>query len=153
VEATCSRLLIISRGRVAADGGVAELLDRGRAGARYVVEAEGDDVVTALAALPGVTRHSSVRVDGRMRVELVASGDTDLRPLIFRSALERGWTLWELHRERQSLEELFRELTGSAEPGSQASRRDGASSPAQPSGRGAPVEPGVAASAGKEALR
>jgi len=116
VEATCSRLLIISRGRVAADGGVAELLDRGRAGARYVVEAEGDDVAATLAALPGVTQHSSTRVDGRARVELTASGDTDLRPLIFRSAMERGWTLWELHRERQSLEELFRELTGTAAP-------------------------------------
>ncbi len=116
VEATCSRLLIISRGRVAADGGVAELLDRGRAGARYVVEAEGDDVAATLAALPGVTRHSSARVDGRARVELTASGDADLRPVIFRNALERGWTLWELHRERQSLEELFRELTGSAAP-------------------------------------
>src|SRR5690606_36727681 len=100
VEATCSRLLIISRGRVAADGGVAELLDRGRAGERYVGEAKGDDVVIALAALPGVTRHSSVSVDVRMRVELVASSDTDLRPLILRSALERGWTHRELHRER-----------------------------------------------------
>jgi len=159
VEATCSRLLIISRGRVAADGGVAELLDRGRAGARYVVEAEGDGVAATLAALPGVTRHSSTRVDGRARVELTASGDTDLRPMIFRNALERGWTLWELHRERQSLEELFRELTGSAAPaaplGSGAARlesnRDGraaASSAggagAEPSSRAAGAEPSAA---------
>ena len=147
VEATCSRLLIISRGRVAADGGVGELLDHGRAGARYVVEAEGDDVAAALAALPGVTRHSSARVDGRARVELTASGDTDLRPVIFRSALERGWTLWELHRERQSLEELFRELTGSAAPeaplgtgpsglGTEPSA-PGAAAPAAPLGTGA----------------
>ena len=158
VEATCSRLLIISRGRVAADGGVAELLDRGRTGARYVVEAEGDDVAATLAALPGVTRHSSARVDGRMRVELTAGGETDLRPLIFRNAMERGWTLWELHRERQSLEELFRELTGSAELGSEASplgsgaeRLDG-TSPASGAGAAA-AEPGAAAFAGKEARR
>jgi len=119
VEATCDRLLIISRGRLVADGGVSDLLEQQRAGGRYVVEAEGDDVARTLAALPGVTRHSASTVDGRVRVELTASGDTDLRPLIFRAARDHGWTLWELHRERQSLEQLFRQLTedgGAPEP-------------------------------------
>ena len=37
------------------------------------------------------------------------------RPGLFRLAVERGWTLYELHQEGGSLEELFRELTtGSA---------------------------------------
>ena len=38
-------------------------------------------------------------------------GEQDLRPVIFRLAAERGWTLWELHRERESLEHLFRSVT------------------------------------------
>ncbi|HEX7117766.1 MAG TPA: ATP-binding cassette domain-containing protein [Longimicrobiales bacterium] len=111
VEATCDRVLIVNRGRLAADGGVAELLDAQRSGPRYVVEAEGDGVAEALASLPGVVRHEAEPVDGRVRVELVASGDDDLRPQIFRLAGERGWTLWELHRERASLEQVFRQLT------------------------------------------
>ena len=146
VEATCSRLLIISRGRVAADGGVAELLDRGRAGARYVVEAEGDDVARTLAALPGVTGHSAAAVDGRVRVEVTASGETDLRPVIFRAARDRGWTLWELHRERQSLEELFRELTEAGEA------PEAAGPDAAAAGAGA-VEPAGSREAGTEVLR
>jgi ABC-2 type transport system ATP-binding protein len=111
VEATCSRLLIISRGRLAADGGVAELLDARGVGARYVVEAEGDGVAEALSKLAGVARHRAERVDGRARVELTVRGAEELRPVIFRLAADRGWTLWELHRERASLEQLFRELT------------------------------------------
>jgi ABC-2 type transport system ATP-binding protein len=111
VEATCNRLLIISRGRLVADGSVAELLEASRGGGRYVVEAEGDGVVERLAALEGVTSHAAERVDGRVRVELVAGGGEDLRPQIFRLAAREGWTLWELHRSRASLEELFRELT------------------------------------------
>lgn len=111
VEAMCGRLLIISRGRMVADGGVAELLEAGRGGARYVVEAEGDDVVATLTALPGVSSHSASRVGGRARVELMVTGE-ELRPTISGLAGERGWTLWELHRERASLEQLFRELTG-----------------------------------------
>lgn len=127
VEATCSRLLIISRGRLVADGSVAELLETQHAGPRYVVEAEGDGVAEALAGLSGVTAHSAERVAGRERVELVGTGGGELRPRIFQLAAERGWTLWELHRERASLEHLFQELTdegatrrAASEPGAAA---------------------------------
>ena len=37
--------------------------------------------------------------------------ERELRPEIFRLATERGWVLWELHRERATLEQVFRELT------------------------------------------
>ena len=111
VEATCDRVLIVSRGRLVADGAVADLLSAQRSGPRYVVEAEGDGVAEALAALPGVVRHEAERVDGRVRVTIHSSGDEDLRPRIFRLAGERGWTLWELYRERASLEQVFRQLT------------------------------------------
>ena len=115
VEATCTRLLIIHRGRLVADGGVRELLEEQRAGPSYVVEAEGEDVGPVLADLPGVLSHETEPVDGRTRVRLVAGGEEDLRPRIFRTAGEKGWTLWELHRERASLEDLFRRLTEEAE--------------------------------------
>ncbi|HEX6938110.1 MAG TPA: ATP-binding cassette domain-containing protein [Longimicrobiales bacterium] len=117
VEATCDRVLIVSRGRLVADGGVTELLDAQRSGPRYVVEAEGDGVADALAALPGVVQHEAEPVDGRVRVELRASGGEDLRPRIFRLAQERGWTLWELYRERASLEQVFQQLTAAPAAG------------------------------------
>lgn len=110
-EAMCGRLLIVSRGKLAADGSVGELLEAQRGGARYVVEAEGGDVAETLASLPGVSGHSVERVDGRARVELLVSSGEELRPKISGLASERGWVLWELHRERASLEELFRDLT------------------------------------------
>jgi ABC-2 type transport system ATP-binding protein len=111
VEATCSRLIILRRGSLAADGSVQELLARGKGATRYVVEAEGEGVATALADLPGVSAHEALQVDGRTRVSLDAAGDAELRPEIFGLARDRGWTLWELHRERASLEQLFRDLT------------------------------------------
>lgn len=111
VEATCDRLLIISRGSIAADGTVAELMDAGRGISRYTVEAAGDGVVEALRGLPGVADHTATAVNGRVRVNLEATGDHELRPEIFRMATERGWVLWELRRERATLEQVFRELT------------------------------------------
>ena len=111
VEATCDRLLVISKGAIAADGTVTELMEARRGVARYTVEAEGRDVARTLGSLPGVADHSSEPVNGRVRVNLEAIDDHELRPDVFRLATERGWVLWELRRERASLEELFHELT------------------------------------------
>ncbi len=117
VEATCDRLLIIHRGRLVADGPVGTLLESQRAGPRYVVEAQGTEVAEGLSSLPGVRVEEVEELDGRVRVTLSArSGDDgkDLRPEIFRLATAREWVLWELHRERATLEQLFRTLTEEA---------------------------------------
>ncbi len=111
VEATCSRLLILSKGRMAAQGSVQEILSRRVGALRYVVEAEGDGVAEGLATLHGVSSHHVEPVENRVRVHLQVAGDDELRPAIFRMAQERSWTLWELHRERGTLEEVFRNLT------------------------------------------
>lgn len=118
VEATCSRLVILRQGRLAAEGGVQELIANRSGGARYRVEAVGDGVASALATLPGVTSHDVEELSGRVLVSLDAADGTELRPEIFAMARDRGWTLWELHREQASLEQLFRSLTadGESEP-------------------------------------
>jgi gliding motility-associated transport system ATP-binding protein len=111
VEATCDRILVITEGSLVADGTVDDLI-AGRQGiSHYTVEVEGEGVTGTLAKLPGVDSHTSSEIDGRTRVRLAVSGDKELRPEIFRLATEHDWVLWELHRERASLEQLFRELT------------------------------------------
>lgn len=127
VEATCDRLLVISRGAIAADGTVAELLDAAKGGARYTVEAEGDGVADALRALPGVADHSAESVNGRVRVRLEAPAGRELRPEIFQLASSRGWVLWELRREKANLEQLFRELTTGPAGSAGSASGDGAS--------------------------
>src|SRR2546425_1263306 len=53
--------------------------------------------------------------DGRVALTLTADRTADLRPEIFALAKARGWTLYELHQETGSLEELFRQLTAGGE--------------------------------------
>ena len=117
VQFTCSRLLIINRGRIVADGPVDDLLTRAKGGARIAVEAAGDGVAERLAALEGV--HAVERresEDGRVRLTLITVGAEDLRPRIFELAKADGWTLFELHQEAGNLEDLFRQLTTDLEP-------------------------------------
>jgi ABC-2 type transport system ATP-binding protein len=112
IQHVCSRLLIINRGRLVADGPVSELVARAKGGTHLSVEASGSEIPERLGALPGV-QNVEVRdaVDGRTRVALTASGDADLRPRIFELAKAQGWTLFELHQEAGSLEDLFHQLT------------------------------------------
>ena len=112
VQFTCSRLLIINGGRIVADGPVDELVARAKGAARIAVEVLGTGVAARLAALPGVNaveEHESA--EGRVRAILTVAGADDLRPRIFQLAKAEGWTLFELHQQAGSLEDLFRELT------------------------------------------
>ncbi len=117
VQFTCSRLLIINRGRIVADGPVDELISRAKDGARISVEASGAGVADRLAELPGVRGVEPRAAEGdRVRVTMVVAGSEDLRPRVFELAKASGWTLFELHQEAGSLEDLFRQLTTDQEP-------------------------------------
>jgi ABC-2 type transport system ATP-binding protein len=112
VQHTCSRLLIVNQGRLVADGPVHDLVARAHGLAEITVEARGTDVPAALRGLPGVTAVDERGTrDGRVLLAVTAEEREDVRPAIFGLARERGWTLYELHQEAGSLEELFRQLT------------------------------------------
>ena len=112
LQFTCTRLLIINRGRIVADGPLEALVARARGEVRVSVEAAGGGVAARLAALPGVhSADAHEGPDGRVRVVVTAASADDLRPRIFELAKVERWTLYELHQEAGSLEDLFRELT------------------------------------------
>lgn len=114
VEETCSRILIVHRGRLVADGTASDLVAQVRGARRVVVELAGaDGAATALAAIPGVeaVEGPEPAAEGRRRFRLVARHEAEIRPRIFELARDRRWVLWELHQEAADLESLFRELT------------------------------------------
>src|SRR5438128_9520615 len=118
VQQSCSRLLIISGGKIVADGPVDRLIQQAEGVVQIAVEARGTDVAQALRGLSGVRSVESSRAgaDGRVAVRLTADKDADLRPGIFELAKTHGWTLYELHQETGNLEELFRQLTTPGQP-------------------------------------
>jgi len=112
LQFTCSRLLIINRGRIVADGPMDDLVARAKGETRIIVEATGENIPGRLATLAGVEAVDAHDTpDGRSRVVVTAASSDDLRPRIFELAKAERWTLFELHQEAGSLEDLFRELT------------------------------------------
>src|SRR5256884_7010964 len=95
VQHTCSRLLIISRGKIVADGPVDRLIRQAEGAVEIAVEAAGSGVAEALGGLPGLRRvtPAPVAIDGHVAVTLTADGSRDMRPEIFALEQSPGWTL------------------------------------------------------------
>src|SRR5688572_2850460 len=121
VEQSCARAIIVSKGRVVADGNLDDI--RSRAGSvRYFAGFSSVSNGTkapskqaardALSALSGAKRVAeSPTEDGLHRFEIAGSKEGDLRPEIFKLAVDKGWMLLELRRDAQSLDSVFRDLT------------------------------------------
>ncbi len=113
VQATCDRVIIISGGRIAADGSPDELSGNLQNRKRLYVELKGPppDVAEALGRLPGLESISPRESDGEKGFILESGAALDLREGLFRLAVERRWPIMALRQERPSLEEVFRALT------------------------------------------
>ncbi len=116
VQATCSRILIITGGKLVADGTPEALRAREKGGRyRVVVESNGvpkEAIRDRLASLTGVARCEMVGGEaGSHAFAIDAAAAADLRKPIFRAAVDNRWTLLELLRESASLEDVFRNLT------------------------------------------
>jgi len=109
VELLCDRVVIIDRGRIVASGAPEQLRDRMRGNPTIRVVFKDDPAAAAatLGALPGV-----LSVHGEnAHYTVECAPETDPREAIFRAAVEKGWILLELMRDRASLEDVFVRLT------------------------------------------
>jgi ABC-2 type transport system ATP-binding protein len=123
VQATCSRIVIISGGKLVADG-TPDSLRAQEHGGRYKVtvhangaafrnpEVSQEAIRKSLASVGGVSTCELVPgEDGAFTFGIGSATNDDLRPHLFRTVVENRWTLLELHRESASLEDVFRHLT------------------------------------------
>jgi ABC-2 type transport system ATP-binding protein len=115
VEAMCDRVLIISQGKKVFDGTKNEL-QYGISGQERVyveVRAGSGDVAGSLRTI-GNTTINVIGKDGDLvRAYVETPRGQDARAAIFERVVQERWTLLEMRRETQSLEDVFRELTTS----------------------------------------
>ena len=114
VQASCDRVLIIKKGKLVADGTPDEL-QAGFSGGQSVsfgIQQGGNDARTALESWGKMQVISHQNLDsGETLFKLSSEHKEDLRPELFKLAVDKGWVLTELHEERANLEDVFRELT------------------------------------------
>lgn len=115
VEVTCSRVLIISDGKIAASGTPLELqaVAGGEETVHVSIKAGAEGVEEKLGRIPsvaGVSRGAGPAA-GYATYVIKGRGGEDLGEHVFRVAVESSWTINELRKETLSLEDIFLRLT------------------------------------------
>ena len=114
-EATCDRIVIISQGKIVADGSTENL--KRSAGGKNVVHlglqnADFETVQKSLSDIEGIENVSCVsETASALNVRLSYRSTDDLRPDVYRKIKKTDWILLDFHQQTQSLENIFRELT------------------------------------------
>ena len=117
VQAVCSRVLILSKGKLVAEGTPEELGEKLNPGSclRATVLGDRRTVLEAVQAVPGICK---VRVeseaDGEVTFTAESEDATDRRAAVSKALAKAGCTVLALAAENKSLEEIFLALTGGA---------------------------------------
>ena len=114
VEQLCNRVLIIDRGQLVAEGTPQELRTQAQGTSMVAITIQGapEEALETFGEIPGVEGVTAVDGDGvdtQLKIEC-APGE-DLRSEVFRTAVDRGWTLLELSERKASLEDIFVRIT------------------------------------------
>jgi ABC-2 type transport system ATP-binding protein len=117
VELTCNHIIMISRGRIRAQGSLEDVRARAAGVARFVLEVDSEKVEQALRELRGVSEVRSVPMEGRWRRLTVTATDraADLREPIAGAVGRLNCVMRELRQEAPSLEHLFMSMVEESE--------------------------------------
>lgn len=107
IQAVCSRVMIVNKGRVVYSDSLGSFEGSGRFQA-VVAGLRNPPAADALARIPGIAKVQPLS-GGLMR--FVVDGNADPREAIAKAAVDGGWGLYELRAEGKTLEEIFVELT------------------------------------------
>ncbi|NTV83879.1 MAG: ATP-binding cassette domain-containing protein [Bacteroidales bacterium] len=113
VEATCDRILIISKGKIVADGTAEELRKRAHGKEILKVKIEDGDPNTVFKALQGL---DTAEVVDFMKTEdhtfeIHSKEGVSSRRSVFSLCVSKGWVLTGMSSIETKLEDIFRELT------------------------------------------
>ncbi|MCX8037526.1 MAG: ABC transporter ATP-binding protein, partial [Candidatus Sumerlaeia bacterium] len=117
VSMTCTRVIIINRGRIVAQGTpeklTSELQSEGMT--RVVAKGPVSEMRVKLDALPGVTGvYVKSKPDGNVaEFEIKSRRGADIRAAAAAAIVGSGWELLELHSEGMTLEEIFLKVIAS----------------------------------------
>lgn len=108
VEAICDRVVILHKGRMVADAPTGEIRKMNQANLVIRIEFDRQPDLLKLKAVEGV---SELAEAGPCTYRVFTQASQDVRPLLFRFAVDNKLVILSMGIAEQSLEEVFRQLT------------------------------------------
>jgi ABC-2 type transport system ATP-binding protein len=113
VEATCDRILIINKGRIAANGSFQDLRKHteGKMVLHVRIEANDNNVIAdRLKSLPSV-QQVNILNPMQSKFEVISNQGEQTNREIYKTCVEQNWVLMEMIPFETRLEDIFRDLT------------------------------------------
>lgn len=109
VQETCPRVIILSGGRIVADGSTLDLAADEAVELHVTLAADATEAAELVGGIAGVTSVRALGADAAGRVRLALTVDDRFRVAaeLARAVHEKGWSLIELHHDLPSLERVF----------------------------------------------
>lgn len=121
VEALCSRVIIISGGKIAADSPIDQLRSQHAGSSTVNLLAGGctlQELHNALNSISGVQSVSCTESEtetGLVEAFVTVDKEKEIRPEVSALVVSKNWKLYELGIKKNSLEDVFKDLTQGAE--------------------------------------
>ncbi len=108
VEAICNRVIIINNGCIVADDNTEQITHRNTERHYVQVEFDKEFDLSLLSAIEGIKRINRIAVN---TYQIETESNTDIRPAIFKFAVDNNLTVLTIQKEVEKLEQIFQQLT------------------------------------------
>lgn len=115
-EATCDRIVIINKGKIVADGTTQTIKQSSGEESKITISLKNADyqsVADRLKTISGINDVIDNGLDNEslLNLTVICNSKQDLREQVYGKIKESNWILMEMHQDRHSLENIFRNLT------------------------------------------
>ena len=111
VEALCSRVVVINKGKIVADDSVSKLVRNLKKDRVVTIDIEGKSVKTSLKDLKLEDIEIEEKKRNRFEVRIKVDSKTLIQPIISNLVSKNKWIIWGLTEDKPQLEDVFKELT------------------------------------------
>jgi len=115
IQAVCDRVIIINKGRIAADDTTENLTENITADSRLIMRIDGnrEEILKLIKTVPGVisVNGDMEREPGIYDYEIEVKEGCDIRRELFKRIVARNWVILGMRKDEMSLEDIFLKIT------------------------------------------
>ncbi len=111
IENTCDRVMIISKGKIVANGTTAELRRDSSSGYSLRISIKGDDTPVIHEALCELPQVQDIQILHKQEFELRCAPESEIEKTIFELCKNNDWYITEMTPIQTRLEDVFRQVT------------------------------------------
>ena len=111
VETTCSRIILINKGKLIAEGTIEDILESQNKNQSVEIEIIGENVESKLKSIAGIKDIKLIDNDKLKKFNISLEDGADPRKDIFNKAIQENWIIMNMNKTSPRLEDVFKFLT------------------------------------------